>query len=319
MKTRLVPRTDLTASVLCLGTAEFGSAADDSTAERIVDRYIEAGGNVLDTAEIYAEWLPGGSHRSEEFLGRWLRKRRSPEGLILSTKGAHPRIDSMDRPRMSITDVQSDLDSSLRRLGVDHVDIYWLHRDDAGTPVEQILLMLEGFRKAGKIRYAGFSNWTHTRAEAARLAAERLQVQGFIASQNQWSLAKADASKGDPTWAYIDEPFIEWHTRQGLAAFPYTPQANGYFRRLEKGTLAEAPELVRALFHRKTNERRFERVKAIQAKSGYSVGEIALAYLLNQPFPVFPIVGPKRTSDLEESLRAAGATLTAEQIQFLTS
>jgi aryl-alcohol dehydrogenase-like predicted oxidoreductase len=319
MKTRLVPRTDLTASVLCLGTAEFGSAVDDSTAERIVDRYIEAGGNVLDTAEIYAEWLPGGSHRSEEFLGRWLRKRRSPEGLILSTKGAHPRIDSMDRPRMSITDVQSDLDSSLRRLGVDHVDIYWLHRDDAGTPVEQILLMLEGFRKAGKIRYAGFSNWTHTRAEAARLAAERLQVQGFIASQNQWSLAKADASKGDPTWAYIDEPFIEWHTRQGLAAFPYTPQANGYFRRLEKGTLAEAPELVRALFHRKTNERRFERVKAIQAKSGYSVGEIALAYLLNQPFPVFPIVGPKRTSDLEESLRAAGATLTAEQIQFLTS
>jgi aryl-alcohol dehydrogenase-like predicted oxidoreductase len=319
MKTRLVPRTDLTASVLCLGTAEFGSAVDDSTAERIVDRYIEAGGNVLDTAEIYAEWLPGGSHRSEEFLGRWLRKRRSPEGLILSTKGAHPRIDSMDRPRMSITDVQSDLDSSLRRLGVDHVDIYWLHRDDAGTPVEQILLMLEGFRKAGKIRYAGFSNWTHTRAEAARLAAVRLQVQGFIASQNQWSLAKADASKGDPTWAYIDEPFIEWHTRQGLAAFPYTPQANGYFRRLEKGTLAEAPELVRALFHRKTNERRFERVKAIQAKSGYSVGEIALAYLLNQPFPVFPIVGPKRTSDLEESLRAAGATLTAEQIQFLTS
>jgi aryl-alcohol dehydrogenase-like predicted oxidoreductase len=185
MKTRLVPRTDLTASVLCLGTAEFGSAVDDSTAERIVDRYIEAGGNVLDTAEIYAEWLPGGSHRSEEFLGRWLRKRRSREGLILSTKGAHPRIDSMDKPRMSVTDVQSDLDSSLRRLGVDHVDIYWLHRDDAGTPVEQILLMLEGFRKAGKIRYAGFSNWTHTRAEAARLAAERLQVQGFIASQNQ--------------------------------------------------------------------------------------------------------------------------------------
>src|ERR1700736_4426470 len=133
MKTLLLPRAGLAASVLCLGTAEFGSAVDDSTAERIVDRYIEAGGNVLDTAEIYAEWLPGGSHRSEEFLGRWLRKRRSREGLILSTKGAHPHIDSMDKPRMSVTDVQSDLDSSLRRLGVDYVDIYWLHRDVAGT------------------------------------------------------------------------------------------------------------------------------------------------------------------------------------------
>jgi aryl-alcohol dehydrogenase-like predicted oxidoreductase len=112
---------------------------------------------------------------------------------------------------------------------------------------------------------------------------------------------------------------IEWHTRNGFAAFAYTPQANGYFRRLEKGTLAEAPELVRALFHSTTNQRRFERVKAIQANSGYGIGEIALAYLLSQPFPVFPIVGPKKISDLEESLRAAGATLTPEQIQFLTS
>src|ERR1700721_930535 len=100
MRTRLIPRTNLEASVLCLGTAEFGSAVDDSLSETITDRYIYSGGNVLDTAEIYAAWLPGGGHRSEEFLGRWLRKRKSRNGLILSTKGAHPRLDSMDKPRM---------------------------------------------------------------------------------------------------------------------------------------------------------------------------------------------------------------------------
>jgi len=293
MRTRPIPRTNLEASVLCLGTAEFGSVVEDSLSETIVDRYVDAGGNVLDTAEIYAEWVPGGSHRSEEFLGRWLRKHKGLSGLILSTKGAHPRIDTMHKPRMSRADVESDLNSSLQRLGVDCVDLYWLHRDDPGTPVEEILLMLEEFRNAGKIRYAGFSNWTKGRAEAARIAAEKLGVAGFIGSQNQWSLATADAVKGDPTWAYIDDSFAKWHAQYGFVAFPYTPQANGYFRRLDTGTIAEASDLVKGLFHHSQNEKRYQRIKTLQSKTGFSVAEIVLGYLLGQPFPVFPIVAQK--------------------------
>ncbi len=318
MRTRLIPRTTLEASVLCLGTAEFGSVVDDSLSEKITDRYIEAGGNVLDTAEIYAEWIPGGSHRSEEFLGRWLHKRKNPKGLILSTKGAHPRLDSMDKPRMSRKEVEFDLDSSLQRLGVNYVDLYWLHRDDPGTPVEEILLTLEEFRKAGKIGYAGFSNWTQPRAEAARVAAEKLGIASFIGSQNQWSLAKADASKGDQTWAYIDESFAEWHAHYGFAAFPYTPQANGYFRRLDNGSVAEASDLVKGLFHHRQNENRYKRIKALQSETGHGVAEIVLGYLLGQPFPVFPIVGPKKVKDLEESLQAADVILSSDQVSFLT-
>ena len=319
MRTRLIPRTTLEASVLCLGTAEFGSAVEDSICETITDRYVELGGNVLDTAEVYAEWLPGGSHRSEEFLGRWLRKHKGRDGLILSTKGAHPRLDSMDKPRMSRKDVESDLDSSLQRLGVDSVDLYWLHRDDPGTPVEEILLTLEAFRKAGKIRYAGFSNWTLARAEAARVAAEKLGLPGFIGSQNQWSLAKAEAAKGDPTWGYVDESFAKWHSRYGFAAFPYTPQASGYFRRLDNGTIEKASDLVKGLFHHPPNENRYQQIKALQAETGFSVAQITLGYLLGQSFPVFPIVGPRRVADLEESLSASEVTLTSDQVDFLTA
>src|SRR6202048_3565865 len=195
MRTRLVPRTTLGASVLCRGTAEFGSVVEDSVSETIINRYLEAGGNVLDTAEVYAEWIPGGSHRSEEFLGQWLRKRKSRDGLILSTKGAHPRLHSMPIPRMSKQDVESDLNSSLRRLGVDCVDIYWLHRDDVATPVEDILLMLEEFRKAGKIRYAGFSNWTQTRADAARTAAEKLEYPGVHRKSKSMELSESGCLK----------------------------------------------------------------------------------------------------------------------------
>ena len=169
MRTRLIPRTKLEASVLCLGTAEFGSVVEDSLSETIIDRYIDSGGNVLDTAEVYAEWVPGGSHRSEEFLGRWLRKRKSRNGLILSTKGAHPRLDSMDIPRMSRKEVESDLNSSLQRLGVDRSIFTGSTATIPAPRSEEILLTLEEFRKAGKIRYAGFSNWTQPRAEAARI------------------------------------------------------------------------------------------------------------------------------------------------------
>jgi aryl-alcohol dehydrogenase-like predicted oxidoreductase len=179
--------------------------------------------------------------------------------------------------------------------------------------------MLEEFRTSGKIRYAGFSNWTLARAEAARAAAEKLNVPGFIGSQNHWSLAKADGSQGDPTWAYIDESFIDWHTKHGLAAFPYTPQANGYFRRLDNGTIAQASDLVKVLFHHPQNENRYRRIKALQSETGYDLGQIVLGYLLGQPFSVFPIIGPRKVADLNESIRAADVTLTADQLEFLTA
>ena len=318
MKNRPIPHTNLTASELCLGTAEFGSAIDDSVSEEILKTYLDAGGNVLDTAEIYAAWLPEGEHRSETFLGNWLRKNKKRDQLIISTKGAHPRLDSMDKPRMSKAMVQSDLDSSLQRLGIDCTDIYWLHRDDPRTPVEEIILMLEDFRKAGKIRYSGLSNWTQERAEAARIAAEKLGVQPVIGVQNQWCLAKADASKGDPTWAYTDDSFAQWHSHHNIAAFPYTTQANGYFRRLENGTVDKAPERVRSLFDSPENRQRYKRIQAIQSETGLSTGAIVLGYLLSQPFPVFPIIGPRKSADLLESFEATKAALTAENLAYLT-
>src|SRR6516225_4637300 len=318
MKTRVIPRTNLTASVICLGTADFGSTLDASSSERLIETYLDAGGNVLDTAEIYAAWLPDGEHRSEKFLGEWLRESKKRDQVIVSTKGAHPRLDSMDKPRMSKPIVESDLNSSLHRLGIDYADIYWLHRDDPGIPVEEIILMLEDFRKAGKIRYSGLSNWTQARAEAARVAAEKLGVECYIGIQNQWSLAKADASKGDKTWAYTDDSFARWHARHNIAAFPYTTQANGYFRRLENGTLDLASESVRALFDSPENQERYKRIKVLQSATGLSVGAIVLGYLLSQPFPVFANIGPKTVADLLESIEAAKATLSAENVAFLT-
>jgi aryl-alcohol dehydrogenase-like predicted oxidoreductase len=223
----------------------------------------------------------------------------------------------MHIPRMSRQEIQSDLDSSLKRLDVDYVDLYWIHRDDPGTPAEEILLTLEELRQQGKFRYAGFSNWIQSRAEEARVAAERLGIPGFFASQNQWSLARADSAKGDPTWAYIDPSFVEWHAAHGMAAFAYTAQAGGYFRRLERDSLDQAPAPVRDLFHHEENARRFERIQKLAGETGYTITQIVLGYLIYHRFPVFPIVGPKNLGDLDDALSAADIDLTSEQLQFL--
>ena len=189
-----IPRTDLYASTLVLGTDYFGSTVSRERSMQLMDRYLEAGGNVIDTAELYARWVPGGEHQSEKVIGEWLRDRGVRDELVLSS--------------------------------------------------------LESFRQAGKIRYAGFSNWTQMRAEEARQAAQRLGLQGFVASQNMWSFAKVNLPKADPTWAYIDEPFARWHREHGIAAFAYLTQASGFFRRLEQGTLDQVPADagVRTLF-----------------------------------------------------------------------
>ena len=187
-----IAKTDLSVSPLALGTDYFGTTVSRDVCMELMDRYLEAGGNVIDTAESYACWVPGGEHQSEKVIGEWLRKRGTREQIVLSTKEAHPKLESMGIPRLSKAEIQADLDSSLQRLGVECIDLYWLHRDSPGYPVEEILQSLEGFRKKGKIKHAGFSNWTELRAEEARLAAERLGVEGFLASQNMWSLAEPD-------------------------------------------------------------------------------------------------------------------------------
>jgi aryl-alcohol dehydrogenase-like predicted oxidoreductase len=319
MQIKPLPRTDLRVSVIGLGTDYFGSTIDRKLSMQILDRYVESGGNFIDTAELYARWIPGGEHQSEIFIGGWLRERGLRDALIISTKGGHPKLESMNVPRLSKREIESDLDSSLRRLGVDCVDIYWLHRDAPEMPVEEILLALEVFRTAGKIKYSGFSNWHQNRAEAARQAALQLGIPGFIASQNMWSLGLVNLGNADPTWAYIDADFVGWHIAHNFGAFPYLTQANGYFRRLEQNSLNQlaTDARVRTLFDHSENRKRFQRIQVLQKKSGLSVNQIVLGYLLNQRFQVIPLIGPKNIPDLEDSLGCAEVALSPEDIAFL--
>lgn len=310
-----LPHTDLRVSSLCLGTSDLGASVSESDSFALLDQFFEAGGNFLDTAAIYAAWTPAGAGSSEKLLGRWLAKQS--KNAIVATKGGHPELDSMSVSRLSKPEIEADLAQSLRNLGVGTIDLYWLHRDDENVPVEEVLGLMEEFVAEGKIRFYGCSNWKTARMEAVQNAAKARGVTGFVANQPMWSLAQPDLSGADPTLAAMDNEMREFHQRSGLAAIPYSSQANGYFSKLFENRAL--PALFDSDAVRPLNHVRFEKMQTLASGSGLSLTQIVLGYLRSQPFPTVPIIGCKTASQLKDSLSAADVRLSDSQIAVFMS
>lgn len=310
--------SDLSPSVLCLGGVPLGSALDSSTSFALLDAFIARGGNFIDTAKVYADWLPGERSASEKTIGRWLRQRRNRAQVIVATKGAHPELAAMHTPRVTPKCIVADLEQSLRNLQTDCIDLYWLHRDDPTRPVEEIIDTLHAQATAGKIRAYGCSNWRAARVAAAQSYARSRGWPGFVANQMLWSLAAVNAQTlPDPTMVSMDDALYSLHRQTGLAAIPYASQANGYFQRLAAGALDAMPASSRRLYDTPVNRARYARIQRLAADSSLTVTAIVLGYLRGQPFPTIPIIGCRTLAQLEDSCRAADVVLSAEQITFL--
>ena len=186
--------TELSVAPLCLGTVNYGSAMPEKEAIHQLSRYVELGGNFIDTAHIYGDWEPGMGPLSETAIGKWLKEFPERDRLVISTKGAHPRMQTMQIPRCSDAEIEEDLNSSLELLHTDYVDLYFLHRDDPRRPAGEIVEFLEKQVKAGKIRYYGCSNWKLSRVMEANAYAKEHGLQGFVCNQLMWSLADVNFS-----------------------------------------------------------------------------------------------------------------------------
>ena len=322
MKTAQIPGTDLSPSVLALGTVPVGSTLGQTESFALLDRYLEAGGTFIDTARVYSDWLPGERSSSEKMIGRWLATRKNRGSFILATKGGHPPLDDMHHSRLSSAEIRHDLESSLHDLGAGHIDLYWLHRDDPAHPVEDVIDTLDALVNAGHIRHYGASNWSAERIAAANVYAEQSGKRSFVANQMMWSLAAPNpAGMLDDTLVDMDTSTLVLHTRTGLSAVPYTSQAHGFFSgRYERGAAppdSPAARSVQRLFYNDANFARLERVREVSVRLGWSPTVVVLAYLRAQPFPVFPIIGPRTLDQLEDSLPAGDLTLDAEGAEWL--
>ena len=307
----LIPGTELRPSVICLGTAQIGSGISRDDSFRVLDAFVERGGTFLDSAHIYADWLGGEKALSEKTIGAWMRSRGNRGDLVVATKGGHPELKSM-RLRLAPEEISTDLSESLDCLGVERIDLYWLHRDDPSRPVAEILGVLEEKRRSGLILSYGFSNWTAPRLEEAVGQAAAMGVRGCVAVQNMWSLAAPVAeAMADRTIVCTGEAELAFHRRTGLAAVPFSSQAGGVFTKMERGIEP------RPVYRSEENRRRFQRALEVAARHGRSVNDVALAYLLCRDFPVFPIVGCRTPEQLGASLQAATLRLHADEIAYL--
>jgi aryl-alcohol dehydrogenase-like predicted oxidoreductase len=314
MRMTQIPGTELRTSAICLGTGGMGSAIDRESSFAMLDAFVAQGGNFLDTAKVYADWLPIERSSSERTLGRWLKARGNRDRIIVGTKGAHPDLATMHIPRMSRQDIASDVDASLEHLQTDYIDLYWLHRDDPSRPVDEIVESLNEHVKAGKIRYPGCSTWRAERIQAAQEYAAAHGLRGFAGDQMLWNLAAIDpAGIPDKTLVAMDDELKAYHVRSGLAAIPFSSQANGLFNKLAEGKPAGTAPMYRAA----ENERRLQRIRLLSAKTGLSITQLVLAYLTSQPFTTIPIVGCRTLTQLNDSLSAGDVTLTPQQVQSL--
>lgn len=314
MKPLALPGTGLSASPLCLGGVPFGNTITEPESFALLDRFVALGGNFLDTARIYSDWVPGELRRSERILGDWIAARRNRARLVLATKGAHPFIDSVDKPRTSAVEIRDDLEGSLRTLRTDVIDLYWLHRDDASRPVEHFIDLLNVFLREGKIRAFGASNWTAARLRAANDYAKQSGQQGFSANQPFWCLGVA-ASRPPPFTGFVkfDAEMYRFHRETGIAVIPYTSQANGFFSKLARGDAS----LEKHDFHVPPNLAAGRIVQELAAAKRVTPSAIVLAYLWSRPIPVVPIIGSRTIFQLEDGVAALPVHLTTDELAAL--
>lgn len=309
-----IPCTDLQVSAIGLGTVSAGIDWDGREADRIFDAYLDLGGNVIDTARVYSDWIPGEIGRSERVLGDWLRREKKRGQVIIITKGGHPRMqqpgDDIHVSRMTEKDMREDLDLSLKTLGVDMIDIYLYHRDNLHQSVEEEVEVMENFRREGKVRYYGCSNWRPERMQEANAYAKEKGYRGFVADESLLNMgSKYMKPLADDTLGYIKGPAWEYHiANPNHLAIPYTGVAGGFFHKY----IAHGVEAVQhSPYCTAENLRVAQRCKELTQKYHASVSQVLLAFFSVQPFPCVPLFGPQNLEQLRDAMGALSLHVSA--------
>ena len=289
----------MTTNRIVLGTTKLGLDGRPSAFE-MLDTFVELGGRHIDTAHVYSDWIPGERGRAETVLGEWLKARGNRDRLVITTKGAHPPRDNITAFRSDRANIRKDCDESLKRLGVEQVDLYYLHRDDVTRSVAEVVETLEELRREGKIKAYGGSNWQPSRLGEAIA----LQPEHFVASQilgNAFtSLMNPDS---DPTLAVLDAAAFKQAVDKNLRLDLFTSQAQGFLIKRKRG--APPPRN----YNNPACDAAAGKVEAIAARKGIDANELTLAYLLALAPNVWPVIGPHDAAQLKQSYRAGDIRL----------
>ncbi|ATE57736.1 MULTISPECIES: aldo/keto reductase [Actinosynnema] len=301
--------TDLDVSRLNLGGNVFGWSADEAASHAVLDAFTEAGGNFVDTADVYSSWAPGHSGgESETVLGSWLAKRGRRDDVVIATKVG--MLEGLDNQRGET--IEKAVEGSLRRLGVEQIDLYYAHRDDPETPLVETLAAYDRLVRAGKVRYAAASNFSGDRLREAAAIAEREGFAGFVALQPRYNLVERGEYERDLAPAL---------TELGLPSLPYSSLASGFLSgKYRPGVEVESVRAAGA--SRYLDERGLAVLAALDEVAdarGVSQSAVALAWLAAQPTVAAPIASARTVEQLEQLLPALTLDLSAEEVARLSA
>jgi aryl-alcohol dehydrogenase-like predicted oxidoreductase len=314
MEYRTLGRSGCAVSVLCLGTMTFGAESDEKVSHQQLDRFVEAGGTFVDTADVYA------AGESESIIGRWFASRPAEltDRVVLATKGRFPTAADPNGAGLSARHLTRALDASLTRLGLDAIDLYQAHSFDPLTPLDETLRTMDGFVRAGKIRYYGFSNYTGWQLTKAVHLARELGLAAPVTLQPQYSLLVRE----------IEWEIVPAALDAGLGMLPWSPLGGGWltgkYRRDQRPTgatrLGDNPERGMEAWDRRGTERTWDIIEAVQGiaeSRGVSMAEVALAWVTDRPGVTSTILGARTLDQLDTNLRSGDLHLTVAETAAL--
>ncbi|MFD4727858.1 aldo/keto reductase [Streptomyces seoulensis] len=294
---------------LALGGNVFGWTADRDTSFAVLDAYHSAGGNFIDTADSYSAWVEGNQGgESETIIGEWVRARGVRDQVVIATKvSQHP-----DFKGLGAANIKAAADASLRRLGTDHIDLYYTHFDQPDVPVEEIIGALDELVRAGKVRYIGASNISAERLKESLEFSERAGLARYVALQPHYNLVSRDTYEG---------PLQDVAAREGLSAVPYFALASGFLTgKYRAGVKVESARAGSVAQH--LDSERGQKVLAaldeVASARGTAVATVALAWLAAQPTVAAPIASARTVDQLPALVDVAELTLTGAELELLT-
>ena len=299
--------SELDVRPLSLGANTFGWTSDEQESHRVLDAFVDGGGDFVDTADVYSAWSEGGAGISETILGRWFARSGKRDAVVLATKvGKAPGLEGL-----AAGTVRKAVDASLQRLGTDRIDLYWAHADDESTPVEETLAAFDELVTAGKVRAIGASNFTGPRLRLSLATSRREGFAAYVALQNEYNLVAREEYESGPADVVAAE---------GLAMVPYFALASGFLSgKYRPGQSPDSARSAKASAHLDTprGQRVLTALDEVAAAHGAEVPSVALAWLRSRPTVAAPIASARTVEQVGPLLASLDLELTDEEVAAL--
>jgi aryl-alcohol dehydrogenase-like predicted oxidoreductase len=313
--------TDLVVSRIALGTRDYGSGIPEDVSDELLSAYYDIGGTFFDTAHIYGRLAPGDRSLSEMMIGKWMKNHHiNRSSVVLSSKGCSNVTGIRGYHRMRPEFLKADFEESLRNLGTDYLDFYFLHRDDDTQPVEPIMDALNDYVRKGKLRYFGCSNWSMDRIRQAQEYAKASGRMGFAATQLMYSMALPNLTSVEAvTQRFLTDRMMKFLVDMDMPFFAYSSQARGYFHLVFTKEFRMDSRIDRTVkfYDHTENQIRALRAQQLCEETGMTMSDVVLGYVMSQPIQGIPIVQPDTAEQFEMAFHSVRAHLAPEQIRFI--